>query len=82
MHIVVVLLHATNAFKLPPARSGPQCEPLDLAAGETDTASLRTSETVLAVAETIGSAHSVTLASECEHHMGVDPTEPLKERTR
>ena len=72
MHVEVVLPDETHAFRLLSECAGPQCELLDPVTGEADTSSLGAAVFAPSDAETIGTAHGVTLMSESAHAMGVD----------
>ena len=74
MHVEAALPAGTRAFRLVSECSGPRCELLDPVSGETDAISLGAVAYVPGDAETIGSAHGITLMSESGHHMGVDKT--------
>ena len=73
-HMEVALPDTTRTFRLLSECSGPRCELLDPISGEIDTVGLDESVVALGHAETIGSAHGITLMSQSGHHMGVDGT--------
>ena len=54
--------------------AGAECKLLNPATGETQTSSLHQLETLPGDAETIGSAHGITVMSESRRHMGMDFT--------
>ena len=74
MHFERARPDETLAYPMLAKCSGAGCALLDPVTGRTDTISLDTSELVLGDAESIGSAHGITLTSESSHHMGVDMT--------
>ena len=74
MHVEAALPDGNRAFRLVSECAGSQCELLDPMSGETSAISLGTIAPVSGDAETIGSAHGITLMSESGSHMGVDKT--------
>ena len=68
LHVEVVLPDATHRFREVTACSGPRCERLDPATGETKTSSLGKAEIVPGDAEALGSANGITLTSEYARH--------------
>jgi len=74
MHVEAALPDGNLAFRLVSECSGSQCELLDPVSGETEAISLGTVAFVPGDAETIGSAHGITLMSESGRHMDVDKT--------
>ncbi len=74
MYVEVSSPDGTRALRLLPECSGPRCELLDPVTGQTETLGLDTLALALGDAESIGSAHGITLISESVQHMGVEGT--------
>ena len=73
-HVGVAFPDETRTFRQPAECSGPRCELLDPVTGETSIIDLDDLLLDIGDAETIGSAHGVTLMSERTHHMSDDIT--------
>ena len=74
IHVGVELPDETRAFRELMECSGSECAVLEPVTGMTDTIGLGDLGSSIGDAETIGSAHGVTLTSESTHHMGDDIT--------
>ena len=74
MHVGVAFPDETRRFRDPAECSGPRCELLHSTTGETSIIALDDLVLDIGDAETISSAHGVTLMTESVHHMGDDIT--------
>ena len=74
MHVGVELPDETRAFRELAECSGPRCELVEPTTGMTDTIGLGDLASSIGDAETIGTAHGVTLMWESVHNMGRDVT--------